>query len=129
MTTGQAKYAVQFSAHGSRWVPKSLEFVYTLNWAEAIRAEWKARADTVGGDVLISKEEMTWECVGHNPTSWGLGFYRNGQMHNVIGSCLSSNRRRRVVLEHMECALDWSGDRTKSNRGDAGGGEVFRQEQ
>lgn len=83
MTTGQAKYSIQFCAHGSRWEPEKPEFVYTLEQAEAIRAEWRARANTVGGDVLISKEEMTWECVGHNPTSWSLGFYRDGKIHDV----------------------------------------------
>lgn len=83
MTTGDPKYAVQFSAHGLGWEPKNPEFVYTLEEAEAIRREWLARADTVGGDVLILKEEPGWECVGHNPTSWDLGFCRNGQMHNI----------------------------------------------
>lgn len=50
------KYAVQFSAHGSGWVPENPEFVYTLEQAEAIRAEWRMRADTVGGDALITQE-------------------------------------------------------------------------
>lgn len=26
-----------------------------------------------------------WNCIGHDPTTWGLGEVKDGLMHNIVG--------------------------------------------
>lgn len=55
-------YGVQFSGHGSKYLPENPSFNKTLEEAQKEALEWELRADTIGGCAqVVTKEGIDWE--------------------------------------------------------------------
>lgn len=54
-------YGVQFSGHGSLYLPENPVFDKTLEEAQKEALEWELRADTIGGCAqVVTKEGINW---------------------------------------------------------------------
>lgn len=54
-------YGVQFSGHGSEYLPENPKFDKTLEQAQKEALEWELRADTIGGcSQVVTKEGIDW---------------------------------------------------------------------